>query len=358
MHPFEELLLMNVEKYPKMQPCDALKLAYQAEFGNSHYVGSAESSLEEITRELADTEENENTLFFEPLGKKYGRLNFASPMTRKLDPVIINRMFCDHTVASESAMFEFESKMDRILTLAHHEQLPFTFEECSEFFDYYRKRHMGEPVRHSNIYRASYLPAYRVVKARWEKLIPLIIKAQESACAKGRAIIVLEGMSASGKTTAARLLSGLLDAPVIHTDHFFLPDVLRTEARLSEYGGNFHYERFKIEVVDKLYSLEDGEEFTYRIYDCSEKKYSESKKIKASKYMIIEGSYSMHPYLGDYAGAKLFMKVTPEAQSRRILRRNGPIMHRRFVSEWIPMENAYAKHFGIEDACDYSIDSL
>ena len=54
----------------------------------------------------------------------------------------------------------------------------------------------------------------------------------------GRAVIAIDGMAASGKSTLAARLAEELDGCVIHMDDFFLPPELRTQERLSSPGGN------------------------------------------------------------------------------------------------------------------------
>ena len=66
--------------------------------------------------------------------------------------------------------------------------------------------------------------------------------------------------------------------------------------------------------------------------------------------VIIEGSYSHHPYFGDAYDLRVFLEVTPPEQRNRILKRNGEFMLERFVNEWIPKENAYFEKFGIKNA--------
>ena len=43
------------------------------------------------------------------------------------------------------------------------------------------------------------------------------------------------------------------------------------------------------------------------------------------------------------------MTVPPEVQRERILKRSGPVMLRRFVEEWIPLEELYFSSFRIEE---------
>ena len=173
-------------------------------------------------------------------------------------------------------------------------------------------------------------------------LCPLIEAAEAVIAEKGRAVIAIDGMAAAGKTTAAAFLSDLWGAPVVHMDDFFLPLPLRAPERLSEPGGNVHYERFAQEVLPGLIS---GEAFSYRLFRCSVMDFDGEAKIAAAPIVIVEGAYAMHPRFGDYADVTAFFSVPPEEQKRRILARNGPEKWPDFRDRWIPMENAYHAAF-------------
>lgn len=153
-------------------------------------------------------------------------------------------------------------------------------------------------------------------------------------------LIAIDGPCASGKTTLADLLSKRYDCNVFHMDDFFLQPHQRTEARLSEIGGNVDYERFQKEV---LQPLAQGIGFSYRVYDCGSRTMSRTVTVEPKRLNIIEGSYSRHPYFGSCYHLKYCLSVDPVVQKERILKRNGADMWERFEREWIPMENAYLK---------------
>lgn len=177
-----------------------------------------------------------------------------------------------------------------------------------------------------------------------------IIKAIENIIsAKGRAVIAIDGCCASGKTTLAGQLAEHLDAQVIHMDDFFLPADMRTEQRLSQAGGNVHYERFNSEVISGLRS---GAEFSYRVYSCRSGGYSGVKTVLPAKTVIIEGAYSLHPEIPDIFDLKIFLETDYETQLERILRRNGADAVEAFKNKWIPLENRYFEEFGIKDKCN------
>lgn len=162
-------------------------------------------------------------------------------------------------------------------------------------------------------------------------------------------LIIIDGQSGAGKTTYANSISD----NVIHMDDFFLPIELRTEERLSEAGGNIHYERFKEEVVDKLRA---GEAITYRVFNCKEMAYTGETDIDVSRTVVIEGAYSMHPYFRwdelDIPKETVFMSLDPDEQASRIEKRNGKVVAEIFKEKWIPMENRYFEEFKIKEKCD------
>jgi len=124
---------------------------------------------------------------------------------------------------------------------------------------------------------------------------------------------------------------------------------LRSEDRLREPGGNVHYERFKDEVIDRLFG---GEAFSYQRFDCRTKSLREFVNIPYAPVFIIEGSYSHHPYFGDYADLRIFRDVDKETQWQRILKRNGLPWADDFKNKWIPLEEEYFSAFGIQTKAD------
>jgi uridine kinase len=178
------------------------------------------------------------------------------------------------------------------------------------------------------------------------------INTMSKASDKKTYIIAIDGRAASGKTMLAESLSEALGASIIHLDDFFLPSEMRTEERLSEPGGNVHYERFKREIIDKLQSRDD---IVYRRFDCTSMSFGETKRISRTPVIIIEGSYAHHPYFGDYANLKIFKSVNAVEQMERIMLRNGCLHGQIFKDKWIPMEEKYFNTFQIIEKADISI---
>ena len=167
------------------------------------------------------------------------------------------------------------------------------------------------------------------------------------------AIIAVEGMCASGKTTLANSLAEEYGFEIIHTDDFFLPFDMRTEERLSQSGGNIHYERFVEEVA---VPLKENRNFEYRVFDCSSGTYGKKRKIRCDRPVIIEGAYSLHPEIPDIYDLKIFLQISPVLQLERIEKRNDLQALEVFKEKWIPYENRYFDSFGIREKSDILIE--
>lgn len=172
----------------------------------------------------------------------------------------------------------------------------------------------------------------------FDRLAPIVQRVENQIQRSSRCILVIDGMAAAGKTTAAEYLSSRWNASVVHMDDFFLPPELRTAERLSEPGGNVHYERFMAEVLPTLRAKTP---FCHRVFDCSVMDYGEPRAVPAAPVVIVEGAYAMHPVFGDYGDVTVFFSVDGEEQKRRILRRSGEEKWEAFRTRWIPLENAY-----------------
>ena len=180
------------------------------------------------------------------------------------------------------------------------------------------------------------------------RLQPVIDAVEALRGTKSPVILVMDGMSCAGKTTAAAALSRRWNAPVVHMDDFYLPRELRTPERRAEPGGNVHYERFLEEVLPHL---SRGEPFTYRLFDCAVMDYRGKAEVPAADVILVEGAYAMHPRFGDYGDVTVFFSVDPEEQLRRVAQRE-PGNEDDYENRWIPLENAYHAAYHTRDRAD------
>ena len=206
---------------------------------------------------------------------------------------------------------------------------------------------------HSPEFRNAYHPTYRVIRREFLWLLPLLSAIDRKSKQQNRLIVAIEGGSASGKTTLSTLLSRIYDCTVFHMDDFFLRPEQRTQQRLAEPGGNVDRERFYKEVLEPLTG---GQVIQYQRYDCHTQALQPPTEIIPKPLTIVEGAYSLHPALADCYDLSVFLRIPPECQRQRILRRNGPEMSERFFSLWVPLETAYFETMDPASRCDLVLE--
>ena len=346
MTDLSEILRAHSARYPLMMPCDAVKLLYQNEFGGGHIVENEKASLSYLLSEYDSARFRKNAPVSEEIGGGYARLYLHPDQIPYAE--CVNRVFVLSSRRRDGSRERFEQKLALLRACTDEGMFSFGAEELADYLAAYRAAGYP-PVSHSEPYRAAYLPAYRVIDARYVRLMPAVYAMYDLFLRKRNPVICIEGRAASGKTTAAELLAPVIGAQIIHMDDFFLPPELRTDSRYAEDGGNVHYERFHDEVIR---GIERGEAFSYRIFDCGVMDYTDVRTVDPARPIIIEGAYSMHPYFGDACDLRIFSDIDPALQRARILARNGEAMLRRFETEWIPLEERYFRTYDIRSACD------
>lgn len=336
-----------------MQIQDIVKLIYQNEFAGGHIIKNEKDSLQRLQEECHCLEQKSpNTripeFVFEEIGNDLCRLHLQALQSNNIEPATVNRFFLNTANSISGSIRSFEEKLDVLRQCCKDKELPYPLEELEAYLQVY-KQHGYRPVSHSEIYRAAYTPAYRIVKAEYRDFFKIFCKIDLLMKSKYTVNVAIDGSSSAGKTSLASLISNVYDCNVFHMDDFFLTPELKTEERLKEVGGNVDYARFKQEVIDGLNS---GCKFQYRIYDCKQMDFAKAISVTPKKLNIIEGAYSMHPALINNYALKIFLHIDEKEQSSRILKRNGAAMLKRFLSEWIPLENRYFEEFKIQKQSD------
>ncbi len=168
-----------------------------------------------------------------------------------------------------------------------------------------------------------------------------------------KVLIAIDGQSGSGKSTIAKKLADEFDGLLIHMDDYFLPPQMKTPKRLSQSGGNVHFERLK----DELFTNLDKEKISLRKYNCMTNELENLEEYENRKLIIIEGVYSLHKELREAYHLKILLKVSKDTQLSRIENRSGEKMLKRFITEWIPLENHYFTTEKIEEIADLIIEN-
>ncbi len=316
---------------------DVIKMCYQAAFGAEHLLEDLDKARKYFDREFELVEMRDVPLY-EYISEDVARVDLGAWKAKGLPKEWLFDLF----VMATKENYGGEEKM-----LENLAEVVKMMPEMVGFVEEYKAGGI-RPVHHSQRYRDEHKPSYRLVDRKHLRLIPILVATSKL----DGGVIVIDGPAASGKSTMACQLACILGAALIRVDDFFLPLDLRTEARLAEAGGNVHYERFKEEVLPGLLS---GNAFNYTRFDCSKMDYGDLVDVLASKWRIVEGSYSHHPYFGEYGDIRVFSMVDEDEQMYRIMSRNGAEMAQRFKNMWIPMENRYFEEYNICDKADLRV---
>ena len=342
-------------RHPTMEPQDAVKMCYQAAFGVEHLLEDREAAREWFLREYRQVQPRTDEPLTEDISADFARVNLGTWKAKELPPEWLLGMFFETASAMDTAGSGrelFERNIKRIDQLTTEGVFGFGADAWEEYLRIYPVKE-PVPVHHSESYRRTEEPAYRLVGRQICSLIPLLEmiyrKRQEKAEGSGSFVIAIDGPCASGKTTMAERLEAVTGAGIVHMDDFFLPGELRTPARLGEPGGNVHYERFLEEVS---LPLKRGEDFSYRCFDCSTMTFAKERPVSSREMVIVEGSYSCHPIFGNYADIRVYIDVAPEEQLERIRKRDGEQAIKVFKERWIPMEEAYLETYPIKAQAD------
>lgn len=347
----KEIILEHIKKYPEAELQDILKMLYQNEFGPKHLVENEIECFKSLSNEINNINYDENKELFEDIGEGALRLNLkAIPVGTDLN--YINKIIVNSANEFCGTNEKLVVKFGLLVVMAQNNEIPFDIQKVRDETNAFAKNGF-KPISHSEVYKQIYSPSYRVISKKYRSTVETVI-ALRNADFKNHIVISIDGGSASGKSTLAENLANLLNGEVVHCDDFFLPQEMRSNERLSEIGGNIHYERLKEEVIDKL---RKPAVISYKAYNCQSGDFK-NKFLMNKKVIIIEGAYSSHPYFENYADFKIFLKVDEKIQKERILKRNGEEMLKRFINEWIPKENKYFNEFKIEEKADIIIRNV
>ena len=351
MDTTKRLLLDQCARYPELHVQDLLKFLHQSVFGCGHFVDAEGGGLEFLRREAAECRDAGGP---EPLDGGFVRFPLGLLAKTGLKAETLWRLFLLSAKRPRGTVEALEEKLSALLALAEEGALPFSTSEVETAIAQWRAG--GFPAQHhSDAFRAAYAPAYRVIWADYEWMLPLLC-AIDRKMASGKPILVaLEGGSAAGKTTLASSLQEIYGCPVFHMDDFFLRPEQRTAKRLAQPGGNVDHERFWEEV---LRPLRAGEAVTFRRYDCHTQTLHKPISVPPAPLAVVEGAYSCHPALYDAYDLRVFLRISPQTQRRRIQRRNTPDFQQRFFDVWIPMEQRYQDAFDIPNRCDLILEAI
>lgn len=316
-------------KYPKMTTQDIVKLLYQNHFGPGHFIKDIEQVTKYYYNELENGKPNNDCCLYEHIGNNFVRVNIFNYSKQFDNNYLIESFF-------NSSKFDFNNST-----------LKESFKNClfSIEDDGFLKNYDYTNVHHSLIYNQLYNPHYRVINSSYLTIPMKVNQIQKYIDSfNDFTIFCLEGKCASGKTTLSNLLK---DVTVIDVDEFFLRKELKTKERLAEIGGNIDYDLY-LECIKKI---KPNSTITYTIFDCSTQSYTE-KTINIKNKILLCGVYSYHPKVRQYIDKLLYLIVDEKTQYERLKQRS---MFKKFIEEWVPLENKYFDSFDFISTADLLI---
>ena len=155
------ILRAHFARYPQMTPQDAVKLLYQSAFGPGHLIRDESYARARLAEELAHTPPGDGPLL-EDIGGGYARLYLGAAKAQGLSEEAVYARFAQAAAAPCPGKEAFERGLSLLEGLTDGGEAPFSAAELAAYLTDYRAA--GCPmVSHSEIYRAAYRPAYRVV---------------------------------------------------------------------------------------------------------------------------------------------------------------------------------------------------
>ena len=160
------IILEHYKKYPLMQITDFFKLLFHSAFGCEHAVTSVERAEEYIVKE-SETVECKGRLMIETLDGEYCRV-YLNCLNQGVTPKALAHAFCASAKAAQEGRARLEEKLIVLRTLVLNKEIDISLSELDSMIEEWRR--LGYPaVRHSEIYRESYKPAYRVLSLECAK---------------------------------------------------------------------------------------------------------------------------------------------------------------------------------------------
>lgn len=177
-----------------------------------------------------------------------------------------------------------------------------------------------------------------------------VFSAMDTLLMKEESITVaIDGNASSGKTTFSKQLEKIYDCNLFHIDNYFQKPKVNPTDELSYFASNIDFERIQQEIFNPI---DEKKPSIIKKMDLSTHSLLAPITIPYKKISIIEGAYSMHPYIINRYDLKVFMKTSYFKQIHRIRQRNGFRKLLQFLTKWIPMENKYFKTLEIESKAD------
>ena len=157
-------LTEQLRLHPAMQVEDVYKLAHQAAFGNGHLITNEDEARQYLLSELASVKADDSEPLVEGVSGNVSivRVNLRPFKARGLDPERLVEAMLASARTFRPDPGAFERAWRDLVRSAGNGHLPWSADELRAF-GAARKTEGYPAVHHSEIYKARYQPAYRVL---------------------------------------------------------------------------------------------------------------------------------------------------------------------------------------------------
>lgn len=185
------------------------------------------------------------------------------------------------------------------------------------------------------------------------KKMLLLIKELENKIINGNIFIIgIDGKSGGGKSTISKVLQELFNANLFHVDDFFKKPFINPNDPFSKYGSNIDFNKITNNIMKPILTKTNSK---YQPFDFKTHTHLDYINVKHNNINIIEGSFSLHPYLFNNYNYTIYLSVNYFKQLFRINKRSGFKRLLTFIKKWIPNENKYNRDLKISKKIDFYI---
>ena len=171
MSELVRILALHSQKYPLMEPTDAVKLIYQNEFGGGHLIRDEAACLGYLQREYEALSPDAHMPLYESIGNGLVRVNLVALPESQLP--WLGQAFIQCAGNYVGDLDRFLEKLEILREQTAKGMFSFTPRALEEYLQLYAQA--GYPaVSHSQTYRQAYHPAYRVLQESVLRLQPEI----------------------------------------------------------------------------------------------------------------------------------------------------------------------------------------
>lgn len=165
MEELERVLRLHAALFPRMQVQDVVKLLFQSEYGPGHLITDSRQSLQRLQEEYDQMNCREkNTV---PLGNGLVRVPLGALLPAQLED--LNRALVLSAACVRGSMLQFQQRAQAAVQLLKQGEWPIEAQTLERFLKTFDPR--CQLISHSEIYRQTYHPAYRVILS---ELVPTI----------------------------------------------------------------------------------------------------------------------------------------------------------------------------------------